>query len=598
MRTINRINHVLAAAFALIIICVVASAAHAQLGADDGVRVEADLSRQSVYVGDEVSYSITVYGADNPEPPEIEFPGLVRAVFHGRSSQSFTSMQVDSSGRQRTVTRRSFVFQYTLTATREGIVEIPAPSVEDGGKTYRGPVTSFRALLPSESTEDLLELRFERTHLFQNETIEGECVWWIGDSTSEFNFSSSSIPDSFEIRPVPVPGGSQYTLDFPLAGQTLTGRVDTAIRDGRERSRFTFRFTITPTRTGTIELGPMQAIFTRQSGTGSRYRAYVDSNTVAFEVMPVPSAGKPDLYEGAIGSFSLASRASNTRVNVGDPISLTLRIEGQEPMTGVQNAPDLTRDPEFSEQFKVDSDGWREVMPRRNGVRTYETTVRALSDSVQEIPAIKVPSFDPVAGRYETFASDPIPLSVTAVKEVTLADALVTTPREGPTTPTRPSIDHIELTPAAPGLWAHGSADQMRSDPGFNLAKTLQDPKWIVTLAAPPVVYLALLSVIGYRRSRNPELVRIMRTYRAARAQSGIASLRTYVSGVLNISPEAITASDAMQLPIEDRLRRMAYEQMLIAETRSALPTSVSQDPALLRSIHEQCLGACKEARS
>lgn len=598
MRSNSGINRIIAIASALIALCFATPFASAQLGIDDVVRIEADLSRQSVYVGDEVSYSVSVYGADNPEPPVVEFPGSVRAVFHGRSSQSFTSMVADSSGRQRTVTRRSFVFQYTLTATREGIVEIPAPSVDDGGKTYRGPVTSFRALLPSESTEDLLELRFDRTRLFQNETIEGECVWWIGDSTSEFNFSSSSIPESFEIRPVPIPGGSQYTLDFPLAGQTLTGRVDTAMRDGRERSRFTFRFTITPTRTGTIELGPMQAIFTRQSGTGSRYRAYVDSNTVEFEVMPVPSAGKPDQYEGAIGSFLLSARASNTRVNVGDPIGLTLRIEGQEPMTGVQSAPDLTKYPEFSEQFKIDSDGWREIMPRRGGVRTYETTVRALSDSVREIPAIQLPSFDPVAGQYETYTSNPIPLSVTAVKEVTLADALVTTPREGPTTPTRPAVDHIELTPAAPGLWAHGSAAEMRSDPGFNLVQTLQDPKWIGTLATPPLAYLALISFMGYRRTRNPELVRIMRTYRTARSQSGVASLQTYVSGVLNISPDAITASDAMQLPVEGRLRRKAYEQMLTAETRSSVAAPAPSAPELLHAIHEQCVEACKGVRS
>jgi hypothetical protein len=508
-------------------------------------------------------------------------------------------MQLDSNNRRRTVTQRSFVFQFTLTATQEGAVVIPPPTVTENGKTYAGPQTTFRALLPSPSQDDELILTFDRTRLYQNETIEGECVWWIGDSTSEFNFSSSNLPESFEIRPVPVPGGAKYTLDFPLAGQSLTGRVDTAFRDGRERSRFSFRFTITPTETGTFELGPMRAIFTRQSGTGSRYRAYIDSNTIEFDVIPVPSTNQPEPYEGAIGTFELEARASNYRVNVGDPIDLTLRIEGQEPMTGVQSAPDLNLFPEFSEQFKIDSDGWREIMPRRNGVRIYETTLRALSDSVSEIPPIKLASFEPTRGEYEIYKSDSIPLEVAAVKEVTLADALVSNSREGPSTPTRPAVEHIALSPAAPGLWAHGTPNEMRQQQGFDLATTIQQPVWIATIATPPLTYLSVVLIAGYRRRRDPELLRVRRAYRNAQSRSGVDALRAYLSGVLNIDQEAVVASDAMQLKTVDAdLRRKAYTMLLRSEGVASDQGSKEDTLPLLRSLHEQSLTTMKGGRS
>jgi len=570
------------------------SGAFAQTRASEEISVEVELSRSSVYVGDELSYQVIVRGAKSPQAPEIRFPDTVRAQFHGRSSQSFTNMQI-VDGVQRAFTDRRFIFQYTLTALSEGVVEIPAPLLPIDGNPYRGEPTSFQSLLPVLSDEDNLEMSIDRTQLYLNETVEVECVWWIADNTSEFNLASSMIPGSFEIRPSQSNTGGQYKIDFNLDGQSMSGFVETDTHNGREMSRFSFRFTITPTETGSFELGPMRSIFTRHSGTGSRFRAYVESNSLPIEVVPVPGEARPDQYDGAIGSYQLVARASNTNVNVGDPINLTLRIRGNEPMVGVNDAPDLAELPEFKDQFKIDSDGWREVAPRKAGLRLYETTIRAIDDRASEIPSIELPSFIPETGEFTVFKTDPIPLNVRSVREITLADAVVHSRGDIQSNTPIERVDRIELSTAAPGLWAHGSAEDLLHQPGFNLAQTLTLPGWQATLIAPPSIFFSVWFAAAYIRSRDPDRVRLNRAYSIAKRRSGVESLRCYIALSLLIDTEAVSASDARLLPIEHELQSQVYEMLLGTETVASERSASTNTATLLRDVHSQCVSQFKE---
>ena len=566
-----------------------------QSGNDDQVSVSVELSRSSVYVGDEVSYKVIVRGARDPQTPVIKFPEIVRAQFLGPSSQSYTSVQI-INGVRRSVTERSYIFQYTLTALSEGSVSIPAPTVMINGQAYTGQTAQFESLLPVISDADDLELSIDRTQLYLNESVRVECVWWIADNTSEFNLTSSNIPDTFEVRPAQPTTGGQYKIDFALDGQSMTGYVETGMHNGREMSRLSFAFTVTPTQTGRFELGPMRSIFTRHSGTGSRFRAYTESDSIPVEVIEVPKSGQPDNYKGAIGQYQLIARASNTNVNVGDPIDLTLRIRGEEPMVGIEDAPDLTLIQSFYDQFKIDSEGWREITPRNAGTRLYQITVRALDEHVDEIPSIDLPSFIPETGRYTVFKSDPIPLRVTGVREVTLADALVNSNQNNTNSKPAERIDRIDLTPAAPGLWAHTSADEMRAQRSFSLAQTLQNPTWQATIVAPPALFCCVWAFASYTRTRNPNRVRLMRAFSIAKRKSGVDSLKAYIAHALEIDLDAVTASDAKQLPIDEQTQDRLYHIILSDESNTNATDDQRAIAKLLSDAHTQCLSRLKGA--
>ena len=535
------------------------------------VYVTTELSRERVYVGDEIIYQVIVRGGQSNSAPRVKFPDSVRAEFRGRSSHSSTGIRV-INGRNRTVTDQNFSYQYRLTALEPGVVVIPAPSIEVNGQTYDGQEASFETVFPRESNDDEIEVSISRKQLYLNETAEVECVWWIANQTNEFSLSSTSIPESFQLRGLDPTTNGRQQVGFVIGDQQVIGVVDIGHHNGEELTKLSFRFSITPTQLGEFELGPIRAVFTRHEGTGNIYRAYTQADPIQIRVIDVPTQGRPSGYDGAIGTYWLDTTAANTKVNVGDPIGLTLRITGKEPMVGVNDAPDLNLLPEFSEDFKVSSSGWREQLPRYDGMRVYETTIRALSDSVDEIPAITLPSFDPGTGDYKVYTSRPIPLEVSKVQVVTLSDALVTGGLESPDQQSE-SIERVTLTDSMPGLWAHDSMEDMRDQTSFSLSQVMQDPVWIGVIASGPSVFLCSFVFVAARGRMDADARAINRAWRTSKGldKKGqhAQALRTYLSAVLHINQDALVADDAKKLGL-DPYDTQAVAQCLRAELAPA----------------------------
>ena len=586
------------------IILIFALAACSSIGfsqTDEQVTIESELSRSRVYVGDEITYQIIVRGSNNPPTPTIKFPDSVRALSHGRSSQTYTTMRI-INGRNRTVTDRRFSYQYTLTAVETGTIILPAPTIQINGQTIKGTQSSFESIFPVLSDTDELIVRIEREQVYLNETIEVECTWWIADQTTEPSLASSSIPDSFRVRGLEPNFVGRQQVGLGIAGQHVPGVVDSGIHNGQEATKLVFRISISPTAVGTFDLGPIRAVFTRRSGIGNNYRAYVESDPIKIRVIPVPTAGQPDRYTGAVGAYQLSTYASNTAVSVGDPIELTLQIKGREPMVGVDDAPDLEYLPAFSDQFKVSSDGWRETLPRKSGTRIYKTTIRALTDQATQIPSVKLPSFNTTTGKYRVYQSNPIDISVASVEEITLSDAVIN--RTNPSSEPEQSIDRVELTRSMPGLWAHGSTQDMYAKPGFSFIKSLNDPLWIAVLSTGPSAFLLSLIFVFVRHKSDPQsraLSRALRTSRSLEKKGmGAIALRTYIAAALDINQNTVTANDASRLPISQSnvdavattLREL--EQSEYVDENENTQSQSALRPGLLRELHTQI----KQSRS
>ncbi len=602
MTNINMMNIKGILRIAALVIVMMGSSFHAHAQSDP-ITVHAEVSRTRVYVGDELTYQVIVRGANNPPTPEVEFPDSVRARYQGRSNQAFTSTRI-INGRSRTVTDRRYSYQYTLTALDSGELTIPAPSIEIDGQRYVGPAVTFESLFPAEVQTDKMTVSIERTELYLHETVVVECSWWIGEQTSGPSFSSK-LPRSFRITGLePITKGREQ-ISFELNGQQMLGVISTDPNDPYGRTRLTFRFGITPTEIGTFELGPIRAVFTRQSNTGRGYKAYIESNTQKITVRDVPTQGRPDGYAGAIGEYRLKAQASNTVVNVGDPIVLTLKINAPEPMTGVDEAPNILDDPRFTDRFKIASDGWRELRPRQRGQRIYEITIRALDEHVDQIPPIELPAFNPETKAYRIYKSNPIDLVVHPVEELTLSDAIIT----GDTTPrtARPQeMERTELTDAMPGLWAHGSADEILAQDGFSIVETLRRPGWIATIASGPAALALSLIFVVVRGASDPRERGLQRAWKRSRALARqgkhAQAFRVYLAGALEINEDAVTAEDARRLPIdEDDAERIAeliandehgynaghHAKHHARDDHQPSPAS-TLDPKLLKQVHTQ----------
>ena len=77
----------------------------------------------------------------------------------------------------------------------------------------------------------------------------------------------------------------------------------------------------------------------------------VPSNELNLEVLPLPEP-RPPSFTGLVGAYSIETAAAPTEVNVGDPITLTIRIRGPEPLENIP-APALHTQQSLVEDFKV-----------------------------------------------------------------------------------------------------------------------------------------------------------------------------------------------------------------------------------------------------
>ncbi|HMP75774.1 MAG TPA: BatD family protein [Kiritimatiellia bacterium] len=237
----------------------------------------------------------------------------------------------------------------------------------------------------------------------------------------------------------------------------------------------------------------------------------VDTKPLALRVLDLPAEGRPSSFAGAVGRFSFDVTAAPLDTRVGEPITLTLRIQGRGNLDAV-GAPAIA----LPDSFRSYDARLIEQNPN-TGLKVFEKVLIPRSTANTEIPALSFSYFDPERERYETIVRGPFPL--------TLAEA--------------PAGSSFTVqTPGAP-------APKLNRDPlGTDLVYLQPAPaRWRRADAAssplaalPPALHvapvLALLLAVGFARrrerlARDPRLARRREAPRGARA--GLAQLRAHL---------------------------------------------------------------------
>ena len=185
---------------------------------------------------------------------------------------------------------------------------------------------------------------------------------------------------------------------------------------------------------------------------------HLTTPVVALNVLPLPEAGKPANFSGAIGQFKLEAEATPAKAQTGDPVTIRLRLSGQGNFDRI--APPILSDDHglktypTTNKFKADDD------VNLSGVKTFEQVV------IAEEPRTTLPSYhfnylDPATGRYVTVDTPPVAVKIegnrlTAPAPALTAAASAATPTAAPTPTPDPEDIHYILTEPGP---RHGAAE-------------------------------------------------------------------------------------------------------------------------------------------
>jgi hypothetical protein len=155
----------------------------------------------------------------------------------------------------------------------------------------------------------------------------------------------------------------------------------------------------------------------KSAGFFSQFQSYQKQRKLdpfALRVSPLPEAGRPANFSGAIGSFRLSGRLSQTSVQPGDIITLSLELTGQGWLNNaVMPAPPPT--PLFK-SYPV-----KERLREPLRLQTEQVFIPTVTNAT-ELAAARFCFFNPATERYEESVAGPFRLTFTAASATPKAD--------------------------------------------------------------------------------------------------------------------------------------------------------------------------------
>lgn len=235
-------------------------------------------------------------------------------------------------------------------------------------------------------------------------------------------FLDQEIRGRLRRNPEFIPPESRAMLAYDLPDPGGSMQVN---RDGRSYEVHVFRRAVFPLTPGRYSISPARLAYTLPQGQSffSREESFsLRSEQVTLVVVDAPAAGRPPDWTGAVGVWRATARVDSSRDRAGDPVVLTLRIEGTGNVT-------LLPRPQISipwanvvsanERVKLDS-----TPSALRGSKEFDWLVTPRTGGVQRVPAIRFSYFNPFTRRYEQSLTEPFNVKV-AAGAVVAADSAV-----------------------------------------------------------------------------------------------------------------------------------------------------------------------------
>jgi hypothetical protein len=138
----------------------------------------------------------------------------------------------------------------------------------------------------------------------------------------------------------------------------------------------------------------------------------LQSKPLTVLVKPLPDAGKPATFKGAVGDFTIETRVEKNNFSTDDDGKMAIIISGEGNLQMV-NAPEMPW-PKGIEGFdsKATDDLFKGTVPV-SGRKIFEFPFSVSTTGTYTLPAVEFSFFDTRDAKYKTVSSNPIEITVT-----------------------------------------------------------------------------------------------------------------------------------------------------------------------------------------
>lgn len=507
----------------------------ASAGAGAVPRVTAEVSAETIALGDRAIYTLTINDAAGgsltlPRFGELEARGPSRSV-----QSSITIM----NGRQRVESLQ--VYSWEIEAPREGTYLIGPATFEHHGEKFvsnavelqvEGIASAHRAA-PPQPKQAPQASPFGGQDPFGGkdpfDAFDDFGAWggldpW-GRQHKQGEVFLSALVDKREVHL-----GEQVTLSLYLLSQADVAGVQTVsfpkldgfwaedietptqlvpeqkMVDGVPYHAYLLRRrALFPLRSGKLVIDPVEAqvnlglaiFFGAPQETVKR-----KSQPLELEVKPLPAAGQPANFEASnVGAWSLSAQASPTTVALGQVVQLKVTLEGAGNVKGVR-LPKPKLPPGLKSYDPTTADKVKVVGRRYGGTKTVEWVLVPERTGTLIVPPIEMPYFDPASASYKTARTEEIALEITAGAG---APPVAANGAGGVAAPTAENVLSGGIRPA-------------RLDASLGVTGAVRAPwkkAWFWPVTVAPVAAWSILLVgglvTGALRRRDPDKLKVKR---------------------------------------------------------------------------------------
>lgn len=414
--------------------------------ADPGVTLDTQVSAPQVAAGEAFSVQLTAESSSStvPTSPRLKVPGGF--TVHGPNVSTRHGIQLSGGQINRSM---GITATWTLIAGKPGQFTLGPASVEFGGRRVQDRPIRIQVVagVPGGSrptrpqTGWPFDPGFDPFSLFSGRMPR----------LPGFDLDLDGLdPEKEELPPVPdgyQPKGARDKLAFldarltptqAVVGQQVTlviyaysskNRVDLGYQSEASRADFLSHtildqpygerqyrvkigdevwwavkareFALFPLKTGSLTIGPMTAGFegpgfsSRRNPKGLLRR----SQNLVVQVSEPPLTGRPPGYElGDVGQYSLDAAVEPREVPAGAAVSVLATLRGTGNLPSALVVPERRDvewlDPSVTEQLETRHG-------RLGGTRRFKYVVELRTPGVVDLGEIRLPYWDPSAGRYE-----------------------------------------------------------------------------------------------------------------------------------------------------------------------------------------------------
>jgi hypothetical protein len=387
-------------------------------------------------MGSEDTVRVSVVVVDAPPSAQVQLPAP--RDFEVLSSSRSNQRSIQLSGGGPAVIQDITTHTLILQPLRTGKLTIPPAVLTTAGRTYRtdpieltvksgrmgppsgqasrpglpDPFRNFPPMDPFEEMEgdnDVPVIPRGDSDLFLRASLDRDDVF-VGEQVTLSLYIYSRV-DLSSVDAVTMPKLEGFWSEDVESPTQLSGE-QRIVNGIPYRAYLLRRRALFPVKTGTLAITPAEADIT----TGflfAGHRVHRVSNGLKVRVKPLPPGGPPGIANANVGQWQLTMDVSPTSVELGQPITVRVILEGTGNVKNV-TPPKLTAPAALKVYDPTTTD---KLTPNKNkiqGRRVMEYLVMPQRTGTFTLPGLEFPYFDPRRREYDVSRTDAVTITVEA----------------------------------------------------------------------------------------------------------------------------------------------------------------------------------------